>query len=44
MFRSRALHAAGRIEGLQTGPVGRALLPLDWVFLPIVELYDVCVR
>ena len=32
------------MDTLQTGLVGQLLLPIDWVYLPIIELYNAVVQ
>ena len=39
-FRSRLLPQPLLTEQLQTGDVGQLLVPVDWPFLPLVELYN----
>ena len=43
-FRNRHLHNLGQMDTLQTGLVGQLLLPIDWVYLPIIELYNAVVQ
>ncbi|XP_064621420.1 RNA polymerase II-associated protein 1-like [Lineus longissimus] len=38
--RSRALHISHEINSLTTAPVGQALTPKDWMFYPIIALYQ----
>ena len=39
-FRARLQHIPHQTENLTTGDINQLLVPVDWVFLPLVELYS----
>lgn len=40
LFRYRLLKKCFELESQCSGEVGQLLVPVDWIFLPLVELYN----